>query len=291
MDAVPTYLIAPLFMAGLTSVLASLLAWAAVRWHVDEDPRVVNVRRMLPGTNCGGCGYPGCQAFAEAVVAGEASPTRCGVASTVDHERIANYLGIDAHAAVRRVARLACAGGDNVARTHARYVGASSCAGAALVAGGGKGCFWGCLGLADCYRSCDFDAIHMDPHRLPVVDEAKCTACGACVRACPKELFTLEPIDQRLWVACRSELAGDEMLADCQVACTACGRCVTDSDGALEMKNNLPVIIEPGAQLDDRPTRRCPTGAIVWIDSEVGPIRGPSASPVIRRSPLPESPT
>ncbi len=93
------------------------------------------------------------------------------------------------------MARLACAGGTNVARNRARYEGLESCRAAALVAGGGKGCFWGCLGLADCAVVCDFDAIRMDAHELPVVDEAKCTACGDCVEACPKDLFSIHPVE------------------------------------------------------------------------------------------------
>lgn len=291
MDAPTSYLIAPAVMAGMALVIASLLALAAARLHVADDPRTAAVRRMLPGTNCGGCGYPGCAAFAAAVVAGQAPPSRCGVASDADHQRIAAFLGLASGAGQRLVARLACAGGDNVARTHAHYVGQPSCAAAALVAGGGKGCFWGCLGLADCYRACDFDAIVMDSHHLPVVNEANCTACGACVEACPKELFSLQPLEQRLWVACRSELAGDEMLEDCRVACTACGRCVADSAGALEMRNNLPVLVAPDRRLDATPTRRCPTGAIVWVDPQRGLTKGPAAAAVIRQSPLPESPT
>lgn len=291
LDAATSFLIAPLAMAGLTLILASMLAWAAARWQVPDDPRVAAVRRMLPGTNCGGCGFPGCGAFAEAVVAGQAPPSRCGVASDADHQRIARYLGIDARQGMRRVARLACGGGDNVARGHARYVGRQSCAAASLVAGGGKGCFWGCLGLGDCFHACDFDAIRMDDHRLPVVDEARCTACNACVEACPKDLFSLQPADQRLWVACRSELAGDEILEECQVACTACGRCITDSGGTLEMRNNLPVLTDAGCRPDATPTLRCPTGAILWMDPVRGPTRGPAAAPVIRHSPLPQAPT
>lgn len=281
-----SYLIALGTMVVIVAALATLLVVANAWLRVEEDPRVAAVERMLPHTNCGGCGFPGCRAFAEALVAGQVQPAQCGVGSAADHERIARFLGIDAGEAVRRVARLACAGGDNVARHHARYVGTPSCAAATLVAGGGKGCFWGCLGLGDCQRACTFDAIRMDAHRLPQVDEDACTGCGDCVRACPKDLFSLQPIDRRLLVACRSEAAGDEMLADCQVACTACGRCAADSEGTIEMRNNLPVIRANPAKLTPQPTLRCPTGAIVWIDPSAGPLKGPAAAQVIRESPL-----
>lgn len=281
-----SYLIALGTMVVIVTVLATLLV-VADRWlWVEDNPRVAAVERMLPHTNCGGCGYPGCHAFAEALVAGQVQPARCGVGSAADHERIANFLGIAVGDAVRVVARLACAGGDNVARHHARYVGSPSCAAATLVAGGGKGCFWGCLGLGDCQRACTFDAIRMDSHRLPVVDEDACTGCGDCVRACPKDLFSLRPVDARLWVACRSEAAGEEMLADCQVACTACGRCAADSEGKIEMRNNLPVIRGNAATLTAQPTRRCPTGAILWLDPVAGPLKGSAAARVIRETPL-----
>jgi len=287
-DAILTASIA---MGGLALILATLLVVADSWLRVDDDPRIAKVQKMLPGTNCGGCGYPGCRAFADALVAGQTTPSRCTVGMAEDHDRIAAYLGIDVGQSVKRVARLACAGGDNVSGHHARYVGHPTCASAALIAGGGKGCFWGCLGMGDCQRACTFDAIEMNGHRLPVVDEAKCTACGDCVRACPKDLFSLQPIEHRLWVACRSELAGDEILTDCEVACTACGRCAADSDGAIQMRNNLPVISITRGPLSPAPSLRCPTGAIVWIDSETGLIRGPSAWHIVRETPRGDLPT
>jgi len=278
-------------MGTLAALLATFLVLGQWWFYVADDPRIADVQKMLPQTNCGGCGYPGCRTFAAALVAGVAMPSRCGVCSSADHQRIAVYLGIGAGIDVKRVARLACAGGDNVSLHHARYVGLPTCASAAIVAGGGKGCFWGCLGLGDCYRACSFDAISMDSHHLPTVSEDRCTACGDCVVACPKELFSLHPVDNRLWVACKSEAAGDEILADCQVACTACGRCAADSSGWIEMRNNLPVIDPNHKPIDRKPTLRCPTGAIRWIDAEAGPVKGPAAVKVFRETPLRDAPT
>jgi Na+-translocating ferredoxin:NAD+ oxidoreductase RNF subunit RnfB len=276
-------LIAVALMGGLTAVLASILV-VANRWlAVAEDPRVRTVEQMLPHTNCGACGYPGCQAFAEALVRGETLPGKCSVGSAADHARIAAYLGVEVGAEEKRVARLACAGGTNVARNRAHYEGMPSCAAAALVAGGGKGCFWGCLGLADCEQACDFDAIEMNPHRLPVVDEDRCTACGDCVEACPKDLFSLHPVSHRLWVACSSLAHGDEILQDCEVACTGCGRCAMDAPGQIEMRNHLPVVDYSQGRLSDQPTQRCPTGAIVWIDPVAGAVKGRQARQVIRQ--------
>jgi electron transport complex protein RnfB len=286
-----TQLTASIAMGTLTALLATLLVFAH-RWlQVTDDPRIAAVQSMLPQTNCGGCGFPGCRAFAEALVTSKTLPSRCGVSSPEDRRRIASYLGIGLGSDARRVARLACAGGDNVSVHHAQYVGAPTCASATIVSGGGKGCFWGCLGLGDCYRACHFNAISMDSHRLPIVAEDRCTACGDCVVACPKDLFSLQPFEDRLWVACKSEAAGDEVLAECQVACTGCGRCVADSNGKVAMRNNLPVIDTRHIPLDRTPSLRCPTGAIVWIDPKLGPMKGPAAVKVFRETPLPDAPT
>lgn len=278
-------------MTVLTAMLASLLLVAHCWLFVEEDPRVDAVEQMLPRTNCGGCGYPGCHAFAEALIAGEALPGKCTAGLAEDHLRIAAYLGVAAGSEERRVARLACAGGSNVSRYHAHYQGMKSCAAATLVSGGGKGCFWGCLGYGDCGLACEFDAIEMNRHLLPVVDEQRCTACGDCVNVCPKDLFSLQPISQRLWVACSSQEAGEEILEDCQVACTGCERCAHDAPELITMVHDLPVIDYSKASVSPAATQSCPTGAIVWIDEQLGPIKGGAARKIIRKGAISDAPT
>ena len=156
------------------------------------------------------------------------------------------------------------------------------------MAGGGKGCTWGCLGLGDCDRSCDFDAIHMNKYGLPVVDEDLCVACNDCVEACPKDLFSLEPISHRLWVACKSLSEGDEAEADCEVVCTACGRCAADApEGLISMQDNLAVInYEKNELASQVAIERCPTGAIVWL-GKTGAVKGAAAKKLVRMEPLP----
>lgn len=281
-------------MGGLTFALATMLVIANRRLHVEEDPRLDVVEDMLPHANCGACGYPGCRPFAEALLAHEALPGKCTVSDAEGRSRIADFLGVDVGQESKRVARLACAGGSNVARVRAHYdgpLGAESCRAAALVAGGGKACFWGCLGHGDCETACTFDAIHMDRHDLPRVDEDACTACGDCVEVCPKDLFSIVPAEQRLWVACKSLGAGDGLLEDCRVACTACARCEMDGDGTVRMEGNLPVVDPSRGPLTRKPIERCPTGAIVWIDAERGAQRGAHARPVARRTALDEAAT
>lgn len=278
-------------IGALTVVLASLLVFANAKLYVEEDPRIDDVEEMLPHANCGACGYPGCRPFAEALVQLAATPGKCTVGTEEDRAAIAAYLGVDVGSEEKRVARLACQGGTNVARHRAHYTGMSTCAAASAVAGGGKACFWGCLGLADCDVACDFDAITMDEHDLPVVDEDKCTACGDCVEACPKDLFSIHPVSHRLWVACKSQEAGDEVLEECEVACTACGRCAMDGPGLVEMVGNLPVVDYSKKHDTKKPIERCPTGAIVWLDPRVGPTKGDAAKDIIRIGARPDAPT
>jgi Na+-translocating ferredoxin:NAD+ oxidoreductase RNF subunit RnfB len=278
-------------LGGIAFVLTSLLVVANRKLYVEEDPRIDVVEEMLPHTNCGACGFPGCRPFAEALVSGQALPGRCTVSDDAGRAAIATYLNVDVGAQEKQVARLACAGGANVARNHARYEGMPSCRAAAQVAGGGKGCFWGCLGLADCEVVCGFDAITMDRNHLPVVDESLCTACGDCVDVCPKDLFSLHPASHRLWVACRSLEAGDQLLDDCEVACTACGRCAMDAPGLITMQGNLPVVDYARYRDTTEPIQRCPTGAIVWIDPKSGPVKGPAAKKIIRKGALRDAPT
>jgi len=276
-----------LVLGGLTLLLALMLTIASRKLYVYEDPRIDVVEGLLPHANCGACGFPGCRPFAEALVQGAVLPVKCSVNNQDGHESIAKFLGIAAGVVDKQVARLACAGGENVARKRANYNGIPTCRAAALVSGGDRGCSWGCLGYGDCEKVCDFDAIRMDAFSLPVVDEQKCTACGDCVLVCPKDLFSLQPVNNRLWVACKSREAGDAVLAECAVGCTACGKCAMDAPvGLINMEHNLPVIHYGKAMLSALPADRCPTGAIVWLDPDKGPIKGSEAIKIIRKTAL-----
>lgn len=272
-------------LAALSFLFASLLVLAHRKLHVDEDPRIDAAHVMLPGTNCGACGFPGCLGLAEAMVAGTALPGKCTVMAEEEREVVADFLGVDVGAEEKVVARLACAGGTNVARNRARYAGLDSCRAAALVAGGGKGCVWGCLGLGDCETVCDLDAIFMNEHELPVVIDDACTACGDCVDACPKDLFTLHPVSHRLWVACKNLEHGDAVLEECEVGCDACARCAADAPDVITMVDNLPVVDYERNHNVRSAIERCPTGSIVWFDAELGPQVGRAAHRVIRHGP------
>ncbi|MDH5718034.1 MAG: RnfABCDGE type electron transport complex subunit B [Spirochaetia bacterium] len=275
-------------MAGLGIILSLILALANKKLYVFEDPRIDEVDELLPQANCGACGYPGCRAFSEALVEGKTAPAKCTVGSPESIDQIATLLGVDAGGADKRIAYLACAGGSNVARQRASYDGVKTCQAANLVAGGGKGCTWGCLGLADCERVCDFDAIHMDENSLPVVDAEKCTACGDCVEICPKALFSIQPMSYKLWVACKNLMANEAAEDECEVACTGCGRCAIDApEGVINMIDNLAVInYNMNEKTNINIIQRCPTGAIVWRDKK-GDVKGQNAKKIIRKSAIP----
>ena len=277
-------IIAVAALGGLTLFLAIILVIANRKLYVYEDPRIDVVEDLLPHANCGACGFPGCRPFAEALVSGDILPGKCTVSSEEGQASIASYLGVSLGNEEKQVARLACAGGTNVARNKASYKGLETCTAASLVSGGGKGCFWGCLGFGDCMTVCDFDAIKMDEHSLPIVDTDKCTACGDCVEVCPKDLFSLQPVSHQLWVACKNLEKGDEILEECQVGCTACGRCAMDAPGDLiTMVNNLPVVNYRLEHQNQEPIQRCPTGAIVWLDQKLGAIKGKESKAIIRK--------
>jgi electron transport complex protein RnfB len=255
-------------LGGVGLTFGVFIALANAKLKVWEDPRIESVTDLLPGANCGACGFAGCRAFAESVVSGDSAPAVCTVASDLDREDIAHFLGVDAGEADKKVARLLCAGGTDVAVKKALYHGVESCAAAVAVSGGGKGCAWGCIGMADCEVVCDFDAIHMNDFDLPVVDIEKCTACGDCVDACPLDLFVIMPLDHKLIVQCKNLIDGDEASEVCSVACTACGRCVQDAaPGLISLESGLAVIDYSKIEMaDPGATARCPTDAIVWVE-------------------------
>lgn len=277
-----SYFIAPAIMTGLGFSFALILAVAYRYLRVAEDPRIEETETLLPGSNCGACGEPGCRAFAEKLVAGQTSPGHCTVASPEIVDAVAALLDVDPGGRERRIARLHCAGGKAQAYQIAEYRGFESCRAASVVSGGGKGCAWGCLGLADCQVVCGFAAIEMNANGLPVVDPITCTACGDCVDACPRDLFELVPESHHLFVQCSTPLAGDIALSLCTAACDACGRCAADAaPGLVRMEDNRPSVdYSAGGPARPEATFRCPTGAIQWVSGKQfqEPMRAPARS-------------
>ena len=265
-----TAAVSVLILGGVALVFAVLIALANRKLKVWEDPRIDAAAEMLPGSNCGACGSAGCRAFAEDLAAGKVQPAVCTQLGAEDVVDVARFLGVEAGEAVKRVARLLCAGGPHVSQTLATYVGLETCGAAAAVAAGGMGCAWSCLGLADCQLACDYDAIYMNQYGLPVVVPDRCTACGDCVDVCPRDVFEIMPVTQRLIVQCKSLLEGDVAEEICRVACTGCGLCASDAaPGLIEIVNGLAAVDYGNNELaNPRAIERCPTGAIVWVEGQ-----------------------
>jgi len=266
--------IAVSILTGLGLFFGGVLAVAHHYLHVEEDPRLDATEALLPGSNCGACGEPGCRAFAEKLVTRALKPGKCTVSSPDALARIAELLGVDVGAEERSVARLKCNGADGTVGRLATYQGITSCRAAVIVDRGGRACPWGCLGLGDCVRSCAFDAITMAADGLPQVDPARCNACGDCVDVCPLELLTLFPLSRHAFVQCSSPLVGTEATDRCDAACDGCGLCAKASRGTITMVGGLPVVdaeVEPPREA----VWKCPTGALVWLD---GPQRALSGA-------------
>ena len=182
-----------------------------------------------------------------------------------------------------------CQGRRGKAQLKYDYEGVRECKAASMLAGGPLTCAYGCLGFGDCETVCEFDAITMDRHLLPVVDADKCTACGDCVDICPRDLFSLHPVSHRLWVACNNPESGAAAEADCIVLCTGCGRCAADApEGLISMQQNLAVIdYSRNALASPLAVERCPTGAIVWLEGSSSIYKGSQAVRIVRKEALP----
>lgn len=212
-------------MAVLGLVFGVGLAYALKVFGIKVDPEIFQILSRLPGTNCGACGKAGCAAFAQALKKGEAMPSGCVVSNEEARRSIAELLGVAHTPEARKVATVLCNGG---ARAKAKYSyrGIRSCKAASAVFDGFKLCGFGCLGLGDCADVCPFDAIAMGSDNLPVVDEKKCTACGNCVKACPKSLYVLLPDAVKYYVKCSSRDPGAVTAKACSAGCIACLKCV-----------------------------------------------------------------
>ncbi len=264
-----TVLVSLVSMGAMGALFGAGLAWASRKFAVESDGRIDEVEECLPGANCGGCGYPGCRGFAEAIVTTGAPCDGCPVSSSAAAARIAEIMGVTIEESGERlVALVRCGGGHQEAKDRADYVGIDDCRAAAIVGSGAKGCEYGCLGLGSCVTACPFDAIAMGPNGLPIVDDAKCTACGRCVAACPRDLIALVPCSMEVHVLCRSYGRGREVRDNCQVGCIGCKACERACEhDAIHVTDFLAEIDYSKCTNCGACAAKCPTKAII-IDSD-----------------------
>jgi len=242
MNLVISTIIVALVIGFLLGVLLGLFKKI---FFVKVNPKVQEVRDALSGANCGGCGYAGCDAFAEAVVAGDAPATGCVAGGAECADKVAAVLGVSAESSVPKVAFLACNGTHAVAQSRGEYNGVKTCAAAQLTMNGTKKCSFGCIGFGDCEAACPFGAITMGENGLPFVNREKCVGCGKCAKACPKHLFVLMPADTKGPVAhcsCHSDNK-PQIRKDCTAGCFKCGMCARKCPSqAIDLATGIPVI-------------------------------------------------
>ena len=301
------FAVVTLSVIGLVS--AVVLYFIAQKFKVIEDPRIGTVEESLPSANCGGCGFAGCRNFAEGLVMKADSEKtidglNCPVGGADVMKRVAAILGLEASDSEPLIAVVRCNGSFKNAPAKVKYDGPATCAFAHNLYAGTSGCAYGCLGLGDCVAACIFDAIHMDDKTgLPVVND-KCTACGACVKACPRSIIELRSKgkkDRRIYVSCINKEKGGPARKNCSVACIGCGKCVeVCAFDAIKLENNLAYIDFEKCKLCRKCAPVCPTEAIHEINfpprkdkeaegkGEKKEIENPGPEPIVKTVNSPE---
>jgi Na+-translocating ferredoxin:NAD+ oxidoreductase subunit B len=269
MNSVILYTILTLVVIGALSAI--ILYFVARKFKIVEDPRIDDVEKRLPGVNCGGCGHAGCRAFAEACIKeNDLSNLFCPVGGNDVMAGVAGILGLQATHKDPRVAVVRCNGTcENRPKTN-RYEGAETCAIIASLYSGETGCRFGCLSFSDCCLVCKFDAIHMNRVTgLPEIIDEKCTACGACVNACPRKLIELRrkfAKERKIYVACMNEENGGVARKSCEVACIGCGKCQKEcAFDAITIVRNLAFIDSGKCKLCRKCKPVCPTNSIIEV--------------------------
>ena len=266
MNSTILFVVATLSILGLVS--AVILYFIARKFKVIEDPRIDQIAEILPAANCGGCGFAGCRNFAESIVKNESLDNMfCPVGGNELLKLIAPIIGQEAVEKDPMIAVLRCNGSFAHAPLKTAYEGIDSCFFMNALHAGDNGCPYGCLGGGDCVIACTFDAMYMDKETgLPVIIQDKCVACGACVKACPRNILELRPKgkkDRRIFVGCVNREKGAVAKKNCEVACIGCGKCVKECKfEAISMVNNLAYIHAEKCTLCRKCVAVCPTDAI-----------------------------
>lgn len=253
-------------LSGIGLISGVGLGIAYKKFAVHFDPKVEEISTALPGANCGGCGYAGCQGLAQAIFKGEAEINACVAGGEAVAQAIAKIMGVESSASVRRVARVMCRGGKKEKIPKFEYAGILNCKAATIVAGGDKACIYGCLGLGTCMDTCPFGAIRIGDDNLPEINEAMCKGCGKCIAACPKQIIMLVPETAKTIVFCNSKDKGPKVKKVCKVGCIGCGVCKkVCPQEAIVLENNLARIDYSKCNACGKCTEKCPTKAIQVI--------------------------
>lgn len=264
MDSHSTIFYSIIIMGGVGLLCGTILLIASKFFAGQVDERVGELIKLLPGANCGACGFAGCSSYARSLIEGKATANACRVVDEEKSKSIVSLLGLSAEAIEKEVAVLCCQGGKGVARQSTEYNGLKSCRAAALFFGGDKDCSYGCLGYGDCVKVCPFSAISFGEDGLVVIDPEKCVGCGRCLEECPKQMISLVPENSLVFVACRSQDRGKKVTQVCKKGCIACRKCEkTCPVGAITVENNLAEIDYKKCNNCGLCVEACPPGAIM----------------------------
>ena len=249
-------------LGGIGLVAAVALGLAAKKFAVKVDPRELAILEVLPGANCGACGYPGCAGFAKALVAGKVDPNECPPGGAEVAARVANILGVEVVFKEPEIAVVMCQGDNTTAKNRYRYLGLTDCIAAQKLAGGPKVCPSGCLGLGTCVRACPFDAIEITEQGLAVINREMCTGCRKCVAVCPREVIHMVPLKTSVHVLCNSHDKGAVVRKYCQVGCIGCHICLKTVPEAYRVENFLARVNYEEAVDAKLAVEKCPTHCI-----------------------------
>ena len=257
------FLEAALIVGGIGVFCGVVLGLASRFFRIEEDERVEALLALLPGVNCGACGFAGCLDYAKALAAGDAKVAECKPGGPSVARNLAKYMGVECESVKRMAAIVLCGGGDSQAARRFLYNGIADCAAAALVGGGDKACGYGCLGLGSCARVCPANAIEITGGRLAVVHPKLCIGCGLCVAACPRKLIKLAPAAACVHVMCSSPERGPVVKKKCSVGCIGCSLCAKQTD-AIRMEGALAVVdYDKPIANGDEIIAKCPQHTIV----------------------------
>jgi len=256
-----------LAISGLSLVFGALLGFSAKKFAVKVDPKITEIINILPGVNCGGCGFPGCAVFAEAVTKSKADYKGCPAGGGTTATKIATAMGIDPVATGKKVAYIKCYGMDANVKRNYIYDGPKNCVAASqLATGGNKSCAFSCIGLASCKNVCPFDAIRIIDS-IAVVNPKKCTACGKCVSVCPKHIIEIVPDNSKIRVACHSRDTGRVVKMNCRAGCIGCTLCQrTCPVGAITVSENIAHIDYDKCTSCKSCVNKCPARVIKIVD-------------------------
>ncbi|MDR3255121.1 MAG: RnfABCDGE type electron transport complex subunit B [Synergistaceae bacterium] len=257
----------PVVILGtLGLVFGALLAFASIKFFVETDERVSMIRAILPGANCGGCGFPGCDGYADGIVDAGAKTNLCAAGGAALASGIAKIMGVDDEVSAPKRAYLKCNGSPDVSKKIAVYEGINDCRSAAILPGGSpKACPFGCIGFGTCEKVCLFGAISMI-NGLASIDLDKCVGCGACVSACPKSVLALAPAASNVQVICNSSWKGPDVKKVCSAGCIGCGLCAkTCQAGAITVDRNIATIDASKCTNCGACVAKCPAKCIGYL--------------------------